>query len=213
MSKEPKKPHKPVKEGISPISGTAPPVEYQFKPGESGNPRGRQSAGLSLKEWINAFATRELTAEQIRRIARDPKAPWTKRAAAERVLRTLEHGDLAEMEALLDGRQTLQELQAAGVNTEVIKKVKVRRKTLFSDGAAVGEEVEREVELHDRAGEDFDRICDRTEGRPKQSVTHDGDIGLRTPAEGATEAARLLADIRKRLGVDDRGPDADPEAP
>ncbi|MDB5320579.1 MAG: hypothetical protein JWN40_2210 [Phycisphaerales bacterium] len=181
MSKQPKQPPKPVKEGISPISGTAPPVEFQFKPGESGNPRGRQSAGTTLKEWVNVFATSELTAEQVRRIARDAKAPWTKRAAAERVLRTLEHGDLAEMEALLDGKQSLQELNAAGVNTEVIKKIKVRRRTIpTGEGKPPEVEVEREVELHDRAGEDFDRICDRTEGTPKQSVTHDGDVGLRT---------------------------------
>jgi hypothetical protein len=34
-----------------------PPAEYRFKPGQSGNPRGRPAAGAVLKEWINAMTT------------------------------------------------------------------------------------------------------------------------------------------------------------
>jgi hypothetical protein len=37
-------------------------------------------------------------------------------------------------------------------------------------------ETEREIELFDRAGEDFDRIIDRTVGKPTQHETSEIDI-------------------------------------
>jgi hypothetical protein len=48
--------------------------------------------------------------------------------------------------------------------------VKVRVRTL-ADGTA---ETEREVELFDRAGIDFDRVLDRTEGKPRQTLEVEG---------------------------------------
>jgi hypothetical protein len=198
---------KPAEVAVSPISGTPPPVEYQFKPGQSGNPMGRPSAGATVREWINGMQHK--TEAELRRVATSPAAPCLKRAAAQILLRALEAGDLADFEPLLDGRQSLRELRDAGVNTEVVKKFKQKtRKVAAEDGDGVEEVVEREIELHDRAGEAFDRICDRTEGRPRQSVTHAGEVGLRTVEEGEAEAAALLAHLRMRLGVRDSGGEA-----
>jgi len=197
---------KPAQVAVSPISGTPPPVEYQFKPGQSGNPAGRKTAGASLQEWLNRLAEQDLTEAALRRIARDEKLGWTKRAAAERILRLLEAGDLADFAGLLSGEHKLEDLRGLGINTEVVKKFKQKTRkqvTGVGEERQVEEIIEREIELHDRAGADFDRICDRTEGRPRQSVTHDGDLGLRTLEEGATEAGKILADLRKRFGITD----------
>lgn len=158
--------------------GVVPPPEHRWQPGESGNPAGRRTAGATIREWVNQFAAQDLTEAQVRRVARDPRSPWTKRAAAERVLRTMEAGDLADMDQLLSGEVSLQGLRDQGVNTSIIKKIKVKTRTLYGEGGPEGEEVTREVELHDRAGEEFDRICDRTDGRPTQTthLTSDGSF-------------------------------------
>lgn len=144
-----------------------PPVEHRFKPGNVANPKGRAaSAGTSMREWINAFVAGELTEAQVRKIARDKTAPIAKRAAAERLLRTVESGDLAELEGWLNGRVTLSAIKDAGINTEVIKKARVRT---HRDGEG-GETVVRDVELHDRAGAEFDRIINHTAGKPTEHI-------------------------------------------
>jgi hypothetical protein len=165
-----------------------PPKAHRFKPGQVANPKGRAaSAGTSIREWVNALAARELTELQVRRIARDKKAPLLKRAAAERMLRMVEAGDLADLEPYLDGSKTLAELRKAGINTEVVKKAKATRRT-----DEKGVEVEtRELELHDRAGEEFDRICDRTDGRPTQRMEVEG-AGLPTVVEIITPLTKGL---------------------
>lgn len=66
----------------------------------------------------------------------------------------MEAGDLADFSPLLSGEKTLEDLRAASLNTEVVKKLKYTK-----DGP--------EIELRDRAGADVDRISDRTDGKPK----------------------------------------------
>jgi hypothetical protein len=131
---------------------------------------------VTIREHINLLAAKGLTEKQLRKAARDRGAPWTQRAAAERILRTLEMGDLADFDPVLDGTMTLAQIRDTGVNTEVVKKCKVKIRTTEEPGKPPVTEVEREIELYDRAGSDFDRVMDRTEGRPKQAVdlTSDG---------------------------------------
>jgi hypothetical protein len=161
----------------SPINGVVPPLEHRFKPGQSGNPAGRPCAGATIKEHINVMAASDLSESDLRAIARDAKAPWTKRAAANRILRTLETPDLADFQDAVDGVADLQSLRASGLNTEVVKKMKVKTKT-YKDPSTESPvtETEREIELFDRAGEDFDRIIDRTVGKPTQHETSEIDI-------------------------------------
>lgn len=183
--------------------GVVPPPEHRWKPGQSGNPAGRPpNAGASLREWVNTFAAKGLSRKQIEAIARDDSVPWPKQAAAIRVLRTTEAGDLADMQPFLDGDASLDQLRERGVATAVVKKAKQRTRTVTDDAGRTETTVEREIELHDRSGEDFDRVSDRTEGKPTQrvDVKHDGSI--RTTADGALEAASLLAELRESLGID-----------
>ena len=82
--------------------------------------------------------------------------PPARRQAAIRMLQMLEHPDLADYEDLLHGQVTLKQLRDAGVATDAIKKFKPTK-----DGI--------EIELHNRSGEEFDRILNRTLG-PAQPI-------------------------------------------
>lgn len=146
----------------------------KWKPGQSGNPRGRPSAGLVIKEYINSLSDKDLTREQIFAISKDPKEPWSKRMAAIRMVRAIEDPDIADYEEYLGGQINLQELRARGVDTRPIKKIDetVRRIPQGKDNEPIVE-IERKLELHDRSGDDFDRILDQTAGKPTQQVQID----------------------------------------
>ena len=60
--------------------GEFPSRKDQFRPGQSGNPSGRPTAGASVREWINAFAA--YTHEEMQAVMTDPKATNAKTAAA-----------------------------------------------------------------------------------------------------------------------------------
>lgn len=173
MAKRKKKPRKQPADqaGASPLTGFVPPAEYRWQPGQSGNPEGRPRAGATIKEWINVFAEQNLTAAAVRKIARGAEEPLPRRMAAERMLRTVETGDIADFAGLLRGENNLEDLRGMGINTEVVKKFKQKTRVIEGkDGKKVEEVVDREIELHDRAGDDFDRIMDRTDGKPKQTI-------------------------------------------
>src|ERR1700748_486471 len=57
-----------------------PPVERQFKPGNSANPKGRPAAGATIKEWFNAMA--DYSGVEIDAVISNPEAPRAKVAAA-----------------------------------------------------------------------------------------------------------------------------------
>lgn len=102
-----------------------------FKPGTSGNPAGRKTAGAYIREWFNAMVGWKH--EKVKKVLDDDKAPMGKRIAARQMLDAME------------------------------------------DGTAI------------------DRICDRTEGKPKQHIdqTIDGNIQL-TAAEARNRVACMF---------------------
>jgi hypothetical protein len=77
----------------------------------------------------------------------------------------------------MEGKKTLDEMRFDGLNTEVVKKCKTKRRTIMAEGAPPVEELEVEIELFDRSGADFDRILDRTAGRARQVVDLRGEAG------------------------------------
>jgi hypothetical protein len=120
-------------------------VPRPWKPGQSGNPAGRPSFGLSLREWWNQMQGWD--EDRLKEVREDESRPAVQRIAARQMI-----------------------LAMTGKSEKF-------------------------------AGEAIDRIADRTEGKPKQSVdvTHDGSI--RTIAEGETEANSLLARLTRSLGL------------
>lgn len=181
--------------------GGNPPIQHQFKPGQSGNPAGRPAAGASLREWVNTFDQKKLSRQQLLAIARDDSQPFARQAAAIRCLRTTENPNMADFEPLLRGTQTLEELAKAGVDTSLVKRIKERRKAVVEDDEHIADEIERDIELHDRGGEEFDRICDRTDGKPRQVVdVHAKPAVIRTPAEAEAAVDTILARIAQIIG-------------
>lgn len=154
-----------------------PPLETRFKPGNPGS-AGRKTAGATVDEWWNYLSAQNPTEDELRKIARDKKADWNRRSAANQMLRTLECPDIADYAGLLRGENRLEDLRAMGVNTEVVKKFKQKtRTTTARDGTGEVEEVvDREIEFYDRSGESLDRVCDRTNGKPNQSM----DVKMQT---------------------------------
>ena len=167
------------------------------KPGEVRNPAGRTSAGAVALEWCNMFAERGTKEKELREIAADKEEPPAKRAAAIRMVRWLENGDLSDFAGLLRGENSLEDLRAMGINTEVVKKFKQKTRRVPAGNNAVDEVIEREIELHDRSGSDFDRILDRTVGHPKQAMEISGRDG--GPIKHEYDLSKLSLDELRQL--------------
>jgi len=155
-------------------------------PGVSGNPRGRPTAGMAIQEWFNQLSDADEV--ELRRVASDKGAPASKRQAALQHLDALRVPDLADIEAITDGTESLTAARARGIVTSDIRKIKVRRSTT-PDGVEV---VEREVELHpEKRGEALDRIMDRTEGKAVQVQR----IQVESIIDPVAALARIRADL------------------
>lgn len=63
---------------------------YQWQPGQSGNPEGRQPAGATVREWFNTM--KSWAEGRLETTAQDKDAPAAKRAAAQWWLRILKDG-------------------------------------------------------------------------------------------------------------------------
>lgn len=178
--------------------GVVPPASHRFKPGKSGNPAGRRKAGAVQREYLNAFVERRFSEKKLRRVFNRKGAPAAMRAAALRLIRQLESGDLSDFSGLLKGENNLEDLRGMGINTEVVKKFKqkTRRVPTGNDGETE-EVIEREIELHDRSGTDFDRVTNHTDGQPKQDSNI--NVILRTPDDRASESAQVAERFRSLL--------------
>lgn len=148
----------------------------RFVKGESGNPSGRKSLGASVVEWVNSLSHRGYDERKLRRIAKNRYANCNMRLAAKRLLRMMEDPDMADFEDLLDGQKSLKELRGDGIDTRVVKKCKTKTRHIQQGDGDPIVEVEREIELHDRSGEEFDRILDRTDGKANQTIQVDSNL-------------------------------------
>ncbi len=134
-----------------------------FAKGTSGNPKGTRSLENIINNVINALGDSNPSEACLRAIAKDKTEGIQRRVAARRLLLMLEQADMADFEPYLEGDANLRELRGNGLNTEVIKKVKTKSRVVpIPGGHGTTEEViEREIELHDRDGVEFDRVLDR----------------------------------------------------
>jgi hypothetical protein len=168
------------------LPGNASGEATRFPPGQSGNPSGRPSAGLSILEFVNVL--QGSTEADLQVLARDKFAPVNKRIAAELWLRAvLPLGDLADFGSLLTGESDLAALRDAGVDTRIIKRVVVNE---GKDGTR-----RITVELRDGIAEsNFDKLLDRTVGRAvqRQEITVEP---TRAPGD-------LLAEARRAAGLE-----------
>lgn len=160
----------------SPVSGIIPPVANRFKPGVSGNPKGRPKAvGMTWKEHLNKigemFESGEIDRDDLKRIAKsDPNG--NRAVAAIRFLHSLEYPDVADFDEFLEGKASIRELREEGVNTAVVKKV-TQRSRVDEHGEMI---VDRTIELHNRSGDDFDRVVNHTDGTPAGTVNINAEV-------------------------------------
>lgn len=154
-----------------------------WQPGQSGNPKGRpKNLGATVLEHLNGLGAAGLTKQQLEAIRDDETEGFVKRAAAVRAIRLIEAPDIADYSDLITGRKTLKQLRRTGVSTAAIKKLKP---VPDKDGGLLG----YEVELRDTSGQEFDRLLDRTDGKPVQRIVEDVKLPVRV--EFTTPLTRL----------------------
>lgn len=178
---------KPTRQAISPISGVAPPVATRFKKGQSGNAGGSSTAGAITRNYMNRMARRNLRESKLRAIIADKSKPDLMRSAAEKILHSRTHTNLAAFDPWIKGEMTLSQLEAEGVDISVVKSASITKEG-------------RRIELYDKAGENFDRIVEHTDGRPSQTKDINVNVFLRTPDARADAGNEASARLRSLFG-------------
>lgn len=140
-------------------------------------------AGATLTRLLSEFAGLRL--DELRTIAADESAPWSRRAAADRMIRAIGVADVTQFEPWLSGRESLDELRARGVNLTGVAKLRVNT---WSNGGSA-----REIEFV-HGGEEFDRITDRTAGKPTQRQ----EVAVTTPLEVVITTPRIASSTPQR---------------
>lgn len=131
-------------------------ADTQWQPGQSGR---TYTLGAEMLNLMHSW--RKKTPADMHRILASPESTLAMRGAAIRLLQLAERPDMAQFEAYIDGQKNLDQLAKSGVDTGQIKRLRRSKEA-------------REIELHDRSGEEFDRAVDRTHGKPMQAIRVDG---------------------------------------
>lgn len=185
-SRKPAQPAKPRKPGAG-KGGNVPPVEHRFKNGPDPRRGNAPTTGAIVKNYINGFGRRHVRNKTLRSIVKDAGKPELMRLAAQTLLLARRATTLADFEPWIKGAKTLKQLASAGVDISVVK------------SATIGKDGQRKLELFDDAGENFDRIIEHTDGKPKQTTEVKFDGVLRTPVDRELEAAETEPRLRKIL--------------
>lgn len=143
------------------LPGRNPGCGKPFQPGQTGNPKGRPSAGVTILEWVNYLSSLEPSRKELLAIISDDDESAPKQIAAIRLLEASERRDMADYAPVAEGSATLDDLRKRGVDTTALRKYAVHPGEF---GTA------RSLELRDRAGEAFDRLLDRTLGKAIQRI-------------------------------------------
>jgi hypothetical protein len=143
--------------------GIVPPEDKRFKPGNKAAAN-QDTANAIAKNYLNGMARRETKASELRRIIADDTKPPLMQAAAEQILNTRRRTTLADFDPWIEGKKTLEQLAAAGVDVSLVKRAKIgNRVTRISvKGNQTIEEGERSIELFDQSGNNLDRIINHT---------------------------------------------------
>ncbi len=169
----------------NPSSSDAPAAKKPPRPR-----RRRKSAGGLVLDWVDRLAVTRTRAPELRRIAADDRASWAKRAAANWMLDGMQTADPADFEPYLRGELSLTELRKAGINTRLVKRVRVRTRPSTKNHV---EEIDRQIDFVDRTGPMLDRLLDRTYGKP---VPPAGSVAAAGPS---TNMVYLRPEVAARI--------------
>lgn len=161
-----------------------------WKKGESGNAKGRPSAGGAIREYYNLM--HEWPEDRLIAVMNDKSEGFSKRKAAEAIL-NMGAVDVEAYESLLDGSKTLADLKREGVRTNTIRRVKRKTRT---EGEA--KTFEYEVEFADKTDAVTEAIIGHTDGKAIQRVETTGNLNLnQTPADDVlrSEMAKIRAEL------------------
>ena len=132
-----------------------PKNDGRWKPGQSGNPRGRPSAGAAIKEWWNVMA--DWPEAKLKNAIRDPEASNAKVSAAQEWIKAREarEGDSGRSaDGIIDhtdgrARQGIDHNIGAGIGLGIIVRIEDGTAPVLPPPPKAGIEVDKPKELPD----------------------------------------------------------------